>query len=59
MPKKATNPNNKTLSFSVDATRVAQYTAQAKMQGLTLSTFLRTAVDAYVRTNQPKETTCE
>lgn len=56
MPKKATNPNNKTLSFSVDATRVVQYTAQAKMQGLTLSTFLRTAVDAYVRTNQPEET---
>jgi len=56
MPKKVANPNNKTLSFSVDATRVAQYTAQAKLQGLTLSTFLRMAVDAYVRTyNKPKE----
>lgn len=56
MPKKAASPNNKTLSFSVDATRVSLYTAQAKLHGVTLSTFLRMAVDSYVRTyNKPKE----
>ena len=56
MPKKVANPSNKTLSFSVDAASAERYAAYAKLQGVTLSTFLRMAVDAYVRTyNKPKE----
>ena len=49
MPKKVANPSNKTLSFSVDAASAERYAAYAKLQGVTLSRFLKRAVEQYVQ----------
>jgi hypothetical protein len=68
MPKKVANPSNKTLSFSVDAASAERYAAYAKLQGVTLSRFLKSAVagwcshlqvEQYVQEtyNKPKEPT--